>query len=245
MPLSEEVFAPHAHPIVDLGQRFGSSNQLEQLHVTHGVEKVRNDEVLAEVLAASCEHVLQRQAGGVARNDGAGLNDRFDPSKQVLLDRDDLRDGFDNDVALGEFAEVVVEVADAHEGGARAVEEGCRARLKRLVETSLGKAVARYRLQALRVGEIFWYDVEQQHAHSGVGQMRCDRGSHHTSPQYSCISERLHHPRSLAGKEYRPVVPRASMQRGASNVARNGREGNGDFREVFARESSIDGSVGL
>ena len=95
--------------------------------------------------------------------------------QQLLLDLEILRHRLDDPVALGELSQIVIEVARANaRGGGWRIKRGGLAlleRIERFVRDGVSRAIA-------------CSQVQQQHAHPGVRQMRGDARSHGARAQH-------------------------------------------------------------
>ena len=94
-----------------------------------------------------------------------------DASQQRGFDFEVFGDGFNDPVALGEFGQVVVEVAGSDEGGERRLEEGGGLGFGERIEGGAGQLAAR-RFRALGARS------SKSDRDAGVGQMRGDAGAH-------------------------------------------------------------------
>ena len=126
------------------------------------------------------------QAAGVGGDDGAGLADGFDFLQQRALDVEILDDGFDDPVDVGEFLEVVFEVADGDQAGERRVEESGGLGFLRSFESGSGDFVAR---GTVGVGR---NDVEQIAGNAGIGEMRGDAGAHGSGAENGDFMDAFH-----------------------------------------------------
>ena len=133
MPLPS-TSSPKRATLVDDG-RIGvrAGDDLEQLHVAHGVEEVRHQEALLHRRRAPFHHLRDRQARGVRGDDGVLGEQRLEPGEERALDREILFDDLDDEIALAGLVEIVLEVADGDEVGVARREERGRLGLERLV----------------------------------------------------------------------------------------------------------------
>ena len=103
------------------------------------------------------------------------LHMRCHPRQQLLLDLQVFRHRLNDPIALGELRQIIVEVAGANaRGSRRRVERGRLAllqRVERLVRNGVAGAVA--------AGQI-----QQQHAHAGICQMRGNPRAHGARAQH-------------------------------------------------------------
>ena len=93
-------------------------------------------------------------------------------SEQSALDVEILDDGFDDPVDVGEFLEVVFEVADRDEAGERRVHEGGGFGFSGSFESGSGDFIS---CGTVGVGG---NDIEQIAGNAGIGEMRGDAGAH-------------------------------------------------------------------
>ena len=73
---------------------------------------MRAEELGAHVLRQSVCDVGDGQAAGVRCEDGVAAEMRHDAGQETVLDLEVFGDGFDDPVAVFEFGQVVVEIAD-------------------------------------------------------------------------------------------------------------------------------------
>ena len=74
---------------------------------------MRPHEATGEIITETFGDVVNRDAGGVGADDGVRLGDFGDLRHQILFDVETFDDDFDNPVGIGDFVEVVFDVADA------------------------------------------------------------------------------------------------------------------------------------
>ncbi len=152
-------------------------DDLEQAHVARGIEEVGAEPVAAEVFVGdACDDLVDGEAGGVGGGDGAGAAMDADTFEEGALDVEVFGDDLDDPVAVGDEAQVVVEVADSEEaGGVGGVEgggfgllegfEGGEDDLVALVPGGVGGGSGRD-------------DVEQDDGEAGVGDVGGDARAH-------------------------------------------------------------------
>ena len=180
---------------------FGRWDQFEQAHVARRIEEVRAEPGAAEVVGESFGDFADGQAAGVGGDDGAGLADGFDLLQQRALDVEVLDDGFDDPVDVGQFLQVVVEIADGDEARERWFEERGGLRFLGGVESGGGDFVAR---RAVGVGRD---DIEQVAGNSGIGEMRGDAGAHGSGAEDSDFINAFHDQAS----EYENLSPQRTQ----------------------------------
>ncbi len=74
---AQNPFPEVGHKIKNLAQGFFAGNNFKQFHVSDRIKKVGPQKVLLEFFAAPFGHRLQRDTGGVRRNDGAFFANRL------------------------------------------------------------------------------------------------------------------------------------------------------------------------
>lgn len=136
------------------------------MKVSRRVEEVRAEEVRAELFGEALGYLPNRDAARVRRDDRAGLAKLLDALEEAPLDVEPLDDGLDDDVAVFEPRQVVVEVPHGDERGRALVEERRGLRLLRRLKPRARHAVAhlfRLKGQPLRRllrGRLLRHDVE-------------------------------------------------------------------------------------
>ena len=193
--LAKQKLAEVLDEAQQVGIGVGARHHFEQTHVTHRVEEVRNEEILAEIVRAALDHPGDRQAGGVRRDDGAGAADLLDAGEYLLLDVQALDDDLDDPVALGETTPVVLEVADLDQWQEALGVDRRGLRLLDALDAGERELVAEARvvprqplLLVLR-GEVLRHDVEHQRAHAGVGEVRSDPRAHHPGAEHGNLAD--------------------------------------------------------
>jgi len=157
--------------------RFGflAGNQLDEVHVARRVEEVDAAEAVAQMFGESCAELVDRQAGGVAREDGAFAEIGRDLAVQVGLPVDALGDRLDDQVAVAQFFQMLPVVGGFDECGL--VRRGERRGIE-LFQVLDGLAHVRVRITLLR-GQL-----EQQRLDIGIDQMRGDLRAHHPCAEH-------------------------------------------------------------
>ena len=213
------VLGPHqalAHlvlaPVGDAGlarvRGVGAGHQLEELHVARRVEEVGHQEVLAEPLAAALEHLGDAQAAGVGRDDRLAAEQLVELGEQRALDVEPLDDRLDDQIAVGDLREIVVEVAGGDERGVAHVAERGRLALLQLLEGAGGDGVLRRLRAALGVGELGRHDVEEEHRDPGVGEVGGDAATHHAGAEDGDLADRFGHER-FRGESWSRMIGRS------------------------------------
>ena len=87
--------------------RAGARDQLDQMHVARRIEKVDAAETVAQIFRESLRKLVDRQAGGVGREDGLRAEVRRDLFVQVGFPVDALGDRLDHQVALPQFFQML------------------------------------------------------------------------------------------------------------------------------------------
>jgi hypothetical protein len=123
-----------------------------------------------------------RQAAGVGGEDDSGLEERGDSGKKLLLDRQILGDCFQDPIAFGKKAQVMLEAAGPDEADGGRVVKGRWLGAAEGLERGGGDALAGISGQ-----------VEQHYRDTGVGQMGGNAHSHSARTQYRSM---LNHPRA-------------------------------------------------
>ena len=167
---------------VGLGRR----DDFQQAHVARRVEEVRAKPGPAEVVGESFGNFADGEAAGVGGDDGARLADGFYFSQEGALQVEVFDDGLDDPVDVGEFLQVVFEIADGDESGERRFHEGGGLGFLGGVESGGGDFVAG---GAIGVGRD---DIEQVAGNAGVGEMRGDAGAHGSGAEDSDFIDALH-----------------------------------------------------
>jgi hypothetical protein len=134
---------------------------------------VGDHEITLEAGRTTLDQISERDRRGVRGDDAAVFADLLDFVVQRLLQIEPLDDGFDDEIAVGELAEVIVDVAGFDQLGGLRTHEGSRIGLQHLLDGSLGDDVA--------IGCILGNDVEQQNGQARVGDVSGDASPHHAS----------------------------------------------------------------
>ena len=91
----------------------GSLDEFQQPQVAHGVEEMRDDEVVLEGLGTALDQHLERNAGRVGTHPGAGLQHRLHALVERLLDLEILFHHLHHPVAISDAVQVIAEIARA------------------------------------------------------------------------------------------------------------------------------------
>jgi hypothetical protein len=169
-----------------------AGDDLEQAHVARRVEEVGDHEVALEAVGQALDELGQRDRRGVRRDRRALPAHLVEAAIEALLDVEPLDDDLDDPVAVGDLAEVVLEVADSDELGGALRHEGGGLALQHLGDGAGGDRVA--------VLGVLRHDVEQQHRHARIRDLRGDAGAHDAGAEDGDFLDLLgvrHHRRSM------------------------------------------------
>jgi len=181
----------------------GRRDQFEEAHVARRVEEVSTEEAGAQRLGQHLGHRGEREAGGVAREDGAPGDVRRRGLQHLLLDVEVFLHRLDHPVALGETRQIVLEIARLDEAEAVLGEEGGGTGLEQGLHRFAGEAVAdlavleRETGRALGVARLTGDDVEYQRGDSRVGEVGGDRAAHHPGSEDGHLADLPGHASSL------------------------------------------------
>ena len=156
------------------------------MHVARWVEEVHADHASAHVLGEILDDGGDGQTAGVGGENRVGRRRFRDAGEQRLLDVEPLDDRLEHQIAAGDGCfEIVVEVARDHARG-----EGLVHERRRLGLEHLGDGSQRERVLCLgfRVGRrVRGHDVEQMSAHTRVGEVGRDLGTHGARPDHGRV----------------------------------------------------------
>ena len=147
---------------------------------------MRAEPAAAEIVGESFGDFADRQAAGVGGDDRPGFADRFHLLQQSPFEFEILDHGLDDPVDVGQFLQIVVEIAHGDEARQRRFHEGRRLGFFRGIESGSGDLVAR---RALGIGGD---DIQQVAGNSGVSEMGGDAGAHGSSAEDSDFIDALH-----------------------------------------------------
>ena len=146
--LAEHVLAEAARSRASVaGVGLGPDDELEELHVADGVEEVHHEEALLE--RSRCGPSSCRRCAGPrcsTRRSACAGSDLLELLEERLLDVELLDDGLDDEVAVGELLEVVLDVARSSTRRARALWKNAAGRAL----TAFSRPPAAKRLRAAR-----------------------------------------------------------------------------------------------
>ena len=140
--LAEHHLAETARGVERVRCGVGRGNEFQQVQVPRRIEEVHPEEVPLELGAPAFNEHVHRDTRGVRRDDGGRLAERLEPGIERLLWCRQLDDGLDDEVAICEEREIILEVAERDERGARHVHERGRSRLLRALEAGFRWKVA-------------------------------------------------------------------------------------------------------
>jgi hypothetical protein len=138
--------------------------------VPFGIRHHVGQEVAREIRGQAGGQHRQRNRRGVGRHGRTGLAGVLDPAIERLLDRDVFQHRLDDPIGLGQAAQIVLDIAGLDQPGVARVHQGRGIAFQQLFDRALGDGVA--------VDGALGHDVEQQHRHAGIGDMRGDAGAH-------------------------------------------------------------------
>ena len=127
-------------------------------------------EVVAEVFGETVGDFVQGDAAGVGGDDGVRLAECFHLAPEAAFDFEILGDGFDDPVAIGDFIEVVFEVAGGDELGVFVDEESAGAEFDDAFDSLQRGGVA--------IGLVGKNDIEEDGRNAGVGEVGGNPGAH-------------------------------------------------------------------
>src|SRR5918997_3269841 len=182
---------------------------------------MRPQETLLETIRAALGDAVQRDAGGVRRNDGFALRELLHPRHEVLLRFELLDDCFEDPVGVFYAFEVILEVAGAHPFGDALAHEGGGSGVLHPLEASVDYPVAdlgrleREALLLLFFSQLARGYVEKVYLQTGVGSVGGYRRAHRPraedrDPLYPMCQWYLHvRPIALPGLMYSKREPGA------------------------------------
>ena len=164
-----------------------AGDQLDQVHVTRRVEEMDAAEAVALLLRKYRGQLVDRQARGVAGEDGVFAQVGRDLAVEVGLPVHAFRNRLDDDVAIGEPVEVLVVVGRFDQVGV--VLQRQRARLQ-LFQVG-------HRLQHIAVGiTLLRSQFKQQDGDMGIDQVRGNLRTHHAGAEHGNLA---HQQRGISG----------------------------------------------
>ncbi len=140
---------------------------------------------------ASLHHLGDAQTARVRRDHAVVVDDLLQLGEERPLRLHLLDDGLDDEIAVFDAAEVVLDVADGHQARVVLDEERGRSGLERLLESRGREAVARGSVcAALEVGR---HDIHEKDRHPGVRQVSGDAAAHDACPDDRGPTDRFGH----------------------------------------------------
>ncbi len=125
--LAQAVRAEGPPEIHDLGRGVVVGHQLQQLHVTHGIEEVRDQETAPKILRQPGGHGVDGDAAGIGGDDRIGREQGGQAREEGALGLELLDYGLDHDVTVPHLLQIVLDVADVDQPrAALVVEQGRR-----------------------------------------------------------------------------------------------------------------------
>ena len=175
-----------------------AGDELQEVHIARREEEVGAEEAGLESLGQVRRHGVDGEPRRVGGHDGVRADDLCHPRQQVLLDVELLDDRFHHPVDVGQFGQVVVEVAGGEQCRAAGVSERGRPPLERRGDGRLGQAVPhRFALQRELLLLFFFGQRRRRHIQkkSGdarVGQVGGYRRSHASGAQHRSFTDHQH-----------------------------------------------------
>ena len=150
-------------------------DQFDQMHVAGRIEEVDAAEARAQGLGQRFGQALDRQSRGVRGDDRLRRNERRDLPIEIVFPLDLLGNRFDDQIAVAQLFEVLGVVGGVDVGDTILAAQGRRLELAQCVDGAVDDCVG--------VAFLGW-QVEKQHRHFGIGEMRGNLRAHHTRPEY-------------------------------------------------------------
>ena len=154
------------------GEVFGPANDFDEFHVARRIEKVRAGPVLLKFFGQAFGDQMDRKAGGIGGNDGAGLAELRDLGQQAALDLQIFGDHFDDPVRIGDARQIILKIADRYFGSQRGRKKRGGLRFFR------GFKAGEHDFVAIGGGGVLRNDVEQQAGQAGIGKVCGDARAH-------------------------------------------------------------------
>ncbi len=145
------------------------------MQVARWIEEVRAKKVLAKPGRKALRDLAQWNSAGIRRNNGIRLTESLDFLEQRPFDLEILCDRFDNPVAIGDAAEVVLEVAGSDQRDFGIDEKPARALLGSVLD-----ALQRRRIPIRSIRDD---DVQQNRRNACIGKVRGDSCAHGTGSE--------------------------------------------------------------
>ena len=168
--LAQRTIAEIAHQLDGVRVRLRPDDKLEQTHITHRIEEVRDHEILAELRRLIADQVGKRNGRGVRRDNRARLTDRIDALVKVALDLRIFQNGFKNPVALFDLWKIVIDVARRNQLDGIGMHKGRRLGLCHAFDCALCQGIA--------ISRILWNNIQKKDRNAGVGDLRRNLASH-------------------------------------------------------------------
>ncbi len=166
--------------VVENGRtRMRRGNQLDEMHVTRRIEEVHAAEARLQFVGKAVRQLRDRQPRRVRREDRVRRQMRRHLLVQVVLPVHALGDRFDHEVAFGELRDVVVVVRGLDVVRVVLDAERRGRQLLQVLDRLQGDSVFRACLGG---------QVEQQHRHLGVDQVRGDLRAHHAGAEHGHLA---------------------------------------------------------
>ena len=192
-PLAQARGQPAFERIEHRGITRRRRNQLDQGHIAWRIEEMHAAEPDAQRFRQHVGQFAYRQAGGIRRKHSMRCQMRGNPCIEITFPVQALGDGLDHQIALGQSCQMLVIVAGFDRIQQIHASQGCRLKLLEPVERPQHDTVRR---------PLACRQIEEQHRHIRVGQMRSDlrphdAGSKHGDLAYIELAHEAVHDASL------------------------------------------------
>jgi hypothetical protein len=148
----------------------GAGHDFDEPHVARRIEEMGDQKVLFELIVPPLDQMAKRNRRGIGRYRRARTLELLELGVERLLDVEPFDDRLDDPVAFGHPLEMVVDIARFNELRRSLRHEGRRIGLQHLRDRTLRHGVT--------IAALLGHDIEQQHRHAGIGDLRCDAGAH-------------------------------------------------------------------
>ena len=183
---AHDTFAKrHVGEAGDRGDRFRRGlrpgNDFQQAHIAWRIEEMRNQEVAPERLAHALGQHLQPDSGGVGADRAARPANVFQPAVQRLLDVRAFQHRLNDPIAIGQFPQIVFQVAG--------FDQPCGAVMHERGGFRFAQPCHRTFRQHIPVVGAVRNDIEQHHGHAGIGDLGGNTRPHRSGADHPGLAD--------------------------------------------------------
>ena len=183
--LAEHDIAKRSDVFGGSGTRFRPRHQFQQPHIARRIEEMGDDEIRFQILRHVAHQLGKRNGRGIGGYHRTRLPHGGELAVQRLLDIQLFDHRLDDPVAFAKARQIILDIA-------RRDQPDCLRSHQRRWLHCLESRNGRFG-DGIAIRFALFDDIEQLHRNSGIGDMGCNRGSHHSGADHRDRFNRSRH----------------------------------------------------